>query len=273
MLALVAFASNSVLCRFALRDGSIDPASFTTIRVASGAAMLLLVSAWATETATASDDRPGSWTSAFILCLYAVPFSLAYTQLSAGSGALILFGSVQVTMWLAAWRAGEPMHPKQWLGLTVAVSGLVYLVLPGVTAPPIVGAVLMSVAGYGWGTYSLRGRGTMNALSLTAMNFIRTLPLVVMVSIAMLSQFHITARGALLAAASGALASVLGYVVWYAALAGLTAVRAAIVQLAVPVIAAVGGVIFLAETVAARLVSSSIMIIGGIVLTILDRRT
>jgi drug/metabolite transporter (DMT)-like permease len=267
-LALVAFAANSVLCRLALRDGAIDAASFSTIRLVSGAITLLLLTSrlQPAPTTTAAATAQGSWTSAALLFLYAVPFSFAYLGLSAGTGALILFGSVQLTMMVAAIRSGERPQPLQWLGIGLACAGLVYLVLPGLAAPPLVSAGLMALAGCAWGFYSLRGRGARNPLAQTTGNFTRSVPMVLAVSALALPQMHVERTGAILAVASGALTSALGYVVWYAALRRLTATRAAVVQLAVPILAAAGGVILLRERVTHQLVLSAAMVLGGIAL-------
>jgi drug/metabolite transporter (DMT)-like permease len=273
-LALVAFAANSVLCRIALRHDTIDAATFSTVRLTAGAVTLLLLSGWTRQRAapaTSSRSTNSSWKSAGMLFLYAVPFSFAYTRLSTGTGALILFGCVQVTMMISALLSGERPHPLQWLGLTLALAGLVYLVLPGIEAPSFVGAALMALAGFSWGVYSLRGRSAVNPLQQTTDNFLRTVPLVLAVSLLARSQFHVQRAGILLAIASGALASALGYVVWYAALRGLTATRAAAVQLLVPILAALGGVVFLAEAISARLVLSAVMVLGGIALTLIGR--
>jgi drug/metabolite transporter (DMT)-like permease len=264
--ALVMFASNSILCRLALRHASIDAATFSTIRVLSGAALLLAVAAWRTQPL-----RPmaGSWTAASLLALYAVPFAFAYTQLSTGTGALILFGSVQVTMLGTALGSGERHRAAQWTGAGLALAGLVTLVFPGLTAPPLTAAVLMAVAGASWGIYSLRGRVRLDPLGQTMGNFVRAVPLVGAMSLVMLSRAHMEPRGILLAVASGALASGLGYAAWYAALRGLTSMHAAVLQLAVPILAAAGGVIFMAETVSVRLALSTVMVLGGIAVSIL----
>jgi drug/metabolite transporter (DMT)-like permease len=264
-IALVAFAANSVLCRLALHDGAIDAASFTLIRVLSGAAMLLIVAAPARRRSTA---EAGSWLSAFIMAVYAVPFAFAYTQLSAGTGALILFGCVQVTMVAAALGAGHQPRAGQWLGIVLALAGLVYLVLPGLAAPPLTAALLMAVAGVCWGLYSLRGRGAANPLAQTTDNFVRAVPFVGVASLLALPGMHVQTRGVILAAASGALTSGLGYVVWYAALRGLTATQAAVVQLAVPLLAAVAGIVLLSEVVSLRLVIAAALVLGGIGMTI-----
>jgi drug/metabolite transporter (DMT)-like permease len=244
--AIVAFAANSVLCRLALRPGLIDPVSFLSIRLVSGAAILLLVSR---ATARSRVAGTGSWLAAAVLMLYGVPFSFAYNGLSAAMGALILFGCVQLTMLVAALRAGERPSPLQWLGVVLALAGLVYLVLPGLAAPPLVSAALMAVAGVGWGFYSLLGRGARDPLAQTTGAFVRCVPLTLALSLVLASRAHARWEGAALAAASGAIASGLGYVVWYAALRGLTTTRAAVVQLSVPVVAALGGVLFLAEEI------------------------
>ena len=268
VFALVAFAANSVLCRLALRPGAIDAASFSTIRLASGAAMLLLLSRWAPAPA----GRPaGSWISAVVLSLYAVPFSFAYIGLSTGTGALILFGCVQVTMMAGALRSGERPAASQWLGLGSALVGLVYLVLPGIAAPPPLSAGLMALAGLAWGIYSLRGRGALNPLAQTTSAFVRSVPIALALSAISFRQFHAGVGGIALAVASGTAASGMGYVAWYAALRGLTATRAAVVQLSVPIIAAVGGIVFLTEALSTRLVVAALLVLGGVALAILGR--
>lgn len=268
--ALVAFAMNSVLCRLALGAGSIDAASFSTVRLGSGAVMLLLIAAAARGRSKAT--RRASWTSAILLFLYAGAFSFAYVGLSTGTGALILFGSVQATMLIAALRSGERPHWLEWAGLSLALAGLVYLVFPGLAAPSLMRSVLMIVAGVSWGFYSLRGRGGTNPLADTTSNFVRSLPFAVGVNLMTSGNFHVTARGLLLAALSGALASGVGYVVWYAALRGLTRTRAATVQLAVPVLAAMGGVLLLSEEMSLRLLLAALLILGGVGLTLVGRK-
>jgi drug/metabolite transporter (DMT)-like permease len=267
-LALVAFAANSVLCRIALSQATIDAATFSTIRLTAGAATLLLITVLTRGGAPRVET---SWISAAMLFLYAVPFSFAYIRLTTGAGALILFGCVQLTMMSAALWSGERPHPLQWLGLSLALGGLVYLVLPGLAAPSLLGASLMALAGFSWGVYSLRGRGAADPLAQTTNNFVRTVPLVLVVSLFTMPQFHVQREGVLLAVASGALASGLGYVVWYQALRGLTATRAAVVQLLVPILAAVGGVIFLAEAISLRLAVATVIVLGGITLALIGR--
>ena len=260
--ALVCFASNSLLCRLALRDGSIDAATFTLVRILSGAGMLLLITGRGGRAAT----RSGSWETAALLALYAVPFAFAYTQLSTGTGALILFGSVQVTMFAAAAASRDRPGALQWAGAAMAFAGLVYLVLPGVTAPTARAALLMTTAGVSWGFYSLRGRGAANPAAHTTSNFVRAVPFVALVMLLSWRSAHASASGLLVAVASGAVASGLGYVAWYAALRHISATQAGVVQLAGPVLAAGGGVLLLAEPLTPRLVASAALVLGGIAL-------
>jgi drug/metabolite transporter (DMT)-like permease len=214
----------------------------------------------------------GNWISAMMLFLYAIAFSFAYLSLSAGTGALILFGTVQLTMILVALRTGERPQLLEWSGLLLALAGLVYLVLPGLEAPSPLGSSLMILAGIAWGIYSLRGRGSSSPLADTTGNFIRAVPLILVVLIVSLNGVHLAQTGVLLAVLSGAVASGVGYVIWYAALAGLTATRAAVVQLSVPILAAWAGVGLLAEDMSLRLILAGVLIIGGIALAIAGRR-
>jgi drug/metabolite transporter (DMT)-like permease len=260
-LALVAFAANSVLCRRALDGTAIDPASFSAIRLASGATALLLILAFR----EGGRIRPrGNWFSTGSLVLYAVAFSFAYVDLSAGTGALILFGAVQATMVLAAIWEGDRPESREWAGMLLALGGLVYLVSPGLAAPSLSGSLLMVIAGGAWGVYSLRGRGIADPLGDTAGNFVRTLPLAAGLGLLTLQNSRVSAEGALLAVVSGALTSGVGYVLWYAALRGLSATRAAVVQLTVPVLAAGGGVAFLSEEFSTRLALAAVLILGGV---------
>lgn len=267
-LALLAFAGNSILCRMALGSHAISPAGFTAVRLGAGAAALWLLAA------LRAGGRPrhaGQWASAAALFVYAAAFSFAYVSLGAGTGALILFGAVQLTMLLAGLRAGERPGTAEWAGFVLALSGLVVLVLPGLTAPAPVGSALMASAGIAWGVYSLRGRGSTSALRDTAGNFLLTLPLAALMLVLAGGAGAWTARGALLAATSGALASGAGYAIWYTALPSLTATRAALVQLLVPVIAAAGGVALLGEAVPLRLPISAALVLGGVALAVTSR--
>ena len=268
--ALVAFSANSILCRKALGAAAIDAASFTAVRLISGAVVLWVLIRLVKDR-EASSQRGGTWLSASMLFLYAAAFSFAYLKLSAGTGALILFCSVQLTMILYGLWSGERPHALQWMGLILALGGLIYLVVPGLAAPSPGGSALMAIAGIGWGVYSLRGRGIKDPAAMTAGNFLRTVPFVIVVSLAMLSQMHVSPKGFLLAFISGSLTSGVGYLVWYAALQGLTATRAAAVQLSVPVFAAFGGVIFLSESISLRLIIATLLIIGGVALTVIGK--
>lgn len=269
-LAMLAFAGNSLLCRVALRDTAIDAASFTSIRLASGALMLAAIVAAKGGRATAQ----GSWPMAFCLFGYAAAFSFAYRELSAATGALLLFGSVQTAMLSWGLANGERLRSLQLTGLVVAVAGLVYMLLPGLSAPPLGAAAFMIAAGVFWGGYSVLGRGVRDPTATTAGNFIRSVPFAAALSLAMASTGTTTDHtGALYAVASGAITSGLGYVLWYAALPSLTSASAAVIQLSVPAIAALGGVLLLAEPLSSRLVIASVTILGGIALTILRPRT
>ena len=268
VLAMIAFAGNSLLCRLALKDTAIDAASFTAVRLCSGAAVLWLLARIRGEARSGS----GNWISALALFAYAACFSFAYISLPAASGALLLFGAVQATMiGHGLWR-GERLRLPQLAGLVLAGGGLVGLFLPGLSAPPLQGSVLMLGAGVAWGIYSLRGRGAGDATRVTAGNFLRAVPIAAVLSVLMVTSTSLDRAGLGYAVASGALASGLGYAIWYTALPGLKATTAASVQLSVPVIAALGGVMFLGESVTLRLALASFAILGGIALVILEKR-
>jgi drug/metabolite transporter (DMT)-like permease len=267
--ALLAFAGNSLLCRAAIGGGAIDPANFTLIRLVSGALALFLLGG---ARMPALPRGRGTFVTALPLALYAIAFAFAYIQLSAGTGALILFGAVQLTMLTSAWRAGERPRFAEWLGIGLALGGLLWLVAPGVTAPPPGSAALMALAGVAWGVYSLHGRGATNALAETQANFLRAAPFALLSQAFVWPHGHWTWPGIGLAIASGALASGVGYALWFRALPRLTATRAAAVQLAVPALAALGGVLFLGERLSARLVCAAALILGGIGLTLARRR-
>lgn len=273
-ITLLAFAANSLLCRMALASDLIGPVVFSAIRLGSGVAILVPLSALMTEPKHEA-CLSGSWKSGLALFVYAMAFSLAYVSLETGVGALILFGSVQATMIGAALRQGERPRPQEWFGLVVAMAGLVYLVLPGMRAPNPLGAVLMLASGVGWGVYSLRGKASSAPVAATAGNFARAFALAIALLIVGLFMSwdvqRASVRGAALAVISGALSSGLGYVIWYIALRDLTATRAAIVQLAVPVIAAAAGIIVLGEEPSVRLAIASLMILGGVGGAILAR--
>jgi drug/metabolite transporter (DMT)-like permease len=261
--AMLAFAGNSVLCRLALRDGGIDAASFTTLRLVSGAVALWLI-VRLRDGACAGGDM---W-SAFALFAYAAGFSFAYVSLPTGTGALLLFGAVQATMIGRGLMAGERLSPLQWCGLALALGGLTGLLLPGVSAPPMAGALLMVVAGIAWGAYSLRGRGSGDATAKTAGNFLRAVPFALALSAVMLRDARVDAAGIACAVASGALTSGIGYAIWYTALPHLRAASAATVQLSVPALAAIAGIVLLGEPPTWRLALATLAILGGIALVV-----
>jgi drug/metabolite transporter (DMT)-like permease len=261
-LATTAFAANSLFCREALKTAAVDGASFTAIRLVSGAVML-----WLLVRLLRSKKIPVSGKSglpAFMLFIYAIFFSFAYLELSVATGALILIGAVQGTLMLAGLLSGERLLPLEWTGFLVACSGFVALIFPGLSVPSLSGSVFMAIAGVAWGIYTLQGRDAGDPVLNTATNFLFAAPLAVAVGLAMSSDMHIAPKGLLLAIASGALTSGCGYVIWYAALKGLTAMQASIAQLAVPVLAAAGGVIFLSEGITMRLMIAGTLILAGI---------
>jgi drug/metabolite transporter (DMT)-like permease len=266
-LAMLAFAGNSLLCRAALKDNAIDAASFTSIRLISGALILWLI----VRSRQTSASGAGNWPSAFALFAYAGGFSLAYVSLPAGTGALLLFGAVQATMIGYAIRAGEHLLKLQVLGLLLALAGLAGLLLPGLSAPPLTGSLLMIGAGVAWGIYSLRGKGSGDPTRVTAGNFLRTVPMAAVLSLLLWQNTQLDSAGLAYAIASGALASGIGYAIWYTALPLLQASHAATVQLSVPVIAAAGGVVLLGEPLTLRLLVASVAILGGIALVILEK--
>jgi len=329
LLAMIAFASNSLLCRAALKQTAIDPATFTFVRIFSGAVALWLilqsrrklivdrirragrpadglqspvgrrVSDSGEPESTApplvesfSSDSPatpkprksgshvtrhsslanGDWPSAIALFVYAAGFSFAYVDLSAGTGALLLFGAVQATMILWGFRKGERLDAIQILGIALALIGLVVLVFPGISAPPLIGSIFMLVAGVAWGVYSLRGKTAANATAATAGNFLRAVPFATLIGLVAFRHARFDSLGITYAVISGAITSGLGYVVWYAALADLKAASAATVQLSVPVLAATGGILLLGESINLRYVIASIAVLGGIALVIIERQ-
>jgi drug/metabolite transporter (DMT)-like permease len=286
-LAMIAFASNSLLCRAALTKGSIDPATFTFIRISSGAVALWLmlsvrkrmiaertasrlVETFCNSSLLARDLslRYGNWISAVALFVYAAGFSFAYRSLSAGTGALLLFGAVQATMILWGLHKGERLSMIQIVGFIVAVTGLIVLVFPGLSAPPLAGSILMLGAGIAWGIYSLRGKGEQNPASVTSGNFVRAVPLATVLSLAFAPWAHVDLVGIAYAIISGAVTSGLGYVIWYLALPALKAASAATVQLSVPVLTATGGILLLGEPISLRYMLASVAVLGGIALVI-----
>ena len=265
LLALVAFAGNSLLCRAALAHTDIDAASFTLVRLLSGALVLALLAWWR----RGGSSGRGNWLSAFALFAYAAAFSFAYVKLTAAAGALLLFGAVQATMITHGLWSGERLRPLQLGGLVLACAGLFGLVLPGLSAPPLVAALLMLMAGIAWGVYSLRGRCAGDPLQVTAGNFLRAVPMAAVLALLLIRQASPDPAGLGYAVLSGALASGVGYAIWYSTLPFLKSVTAATVQLAVPVIAALGGVFLLGEPMTPRLLAASAAILGGVALVVL----
>jgi drug/metabolite transporter (DMT)-like permease len=267
-LAMIAFAGNSLLCRRALKETGIDAAAFTLIRIVAGAFCLSII-AWLRK---GYSRDAGNWPSAVALFGYAALFSFAYIRLTAGSGALLLFGAVQATMIFWALKKGERLRVVQIAGLFLALAGLVALVFPGLSAPPLGAAIFMLGAGIAWGIYSLRGKGSGDPLRATAGNFLRAVPMVALLTLATWRSVHFDRAGISYAIASGALASGIGYAIWYTALPVLKASAAATVQLSVPVLAAAGGIAFLGEPITLRFALASVAVLGGIAFVILEGR-
>jgi len=306
---MIAFASNSLLCRAALKQTNIDAATFTFVRIFSGAVALCVIleirrllrgKRTASPLVESSETRvgfpspqsspkgrggsfslrekvgmrgAGNWISALALFVYAAGFSFAYTSLSAGTGALLLFGAVQATMILWGQHKRERLTTIQIVGFVAAVTGLVVLVFPGLSAPPIIGSILMLGAGVAWGIYSLRGKGEKNPVSATTGNFVRAVPFAAALSIIFFVRAHLDPLGVSYATISGAITSGLGYVIWYSALPGLKAASAATVQLSVPVLAATGGILLLGEPITLRYVLASVAVLGGIALVVVATRS
>jgi drug/metabolite transporter (DMT)-like permease len=274
--ALIAFAANSVLNRLALGANTIDASSYIAIRLMSGAVALAFINGFdkkefnALKNAFAKPDLT-AFLPAFYLFLYGIAFSFAYRSLNSGTGAFILFGTVQITMLTTALMKGERPHLAEWMGLIVAISGLIYLVFPGLSAPDPFGAFLMFIAGISWAFYTLKGRGVSDPLAATTLNFVRSVPMILMVFLFTFKNAHFSTEGVIYALISGALTSGVGYAVWYAALRGLTTTQAALLQLFVPIIAAFGGVIVLSESLATRLIVAGLVIISGVILALFGK--
>jgi drug/metabolite transporter (DMT)-like permease len=267
ILAMGAFAGNSLLCRIALRDTATDAATFTSIRLISGAIALWLI----VRMRAGNPAGSGNWISAFALFAYAAGFSFAYLSLPAGTGALLLFGAVQVTMIGYGLWAGERLRALQLLGIALALGGLVGLLLPGISAPPLLGSLLMLGAGAAWGVYSLRGKEGGDPTRVTAGNFLRSVPIAVVLSLVLFKDTAIDSTGLAYAIASGALTSGVGYAIWYTVLPSLKSTQSATIQLSVPVVAAMGGIVLLGEPVSLRLVLASVAILGGIAMGIAEQ--
>ena len=267
-LAMLAFAGNSLLCRLALRETDIDAASFTTIRLFCGALTLWLL----LKLRQAGQPIAGNWPGALALFTYAAAFSFAYLQLDTGTGALLLFGAVQLSMLLWGLLRGERLGTGASLGTALATAGLLALLLPDTSAPPLLAALLMLLAGIAWGAYSLLGRGQGDPLAVTAGNFLRATPLAMLLALVLLPQLNWDGPGLFYAMLSGALTSGVGYSIWYSALPGLRASQAATVQLSVPILAALGGSLLLSEALSLRLTLSAVAVLGGIALMLGSRQ-
>ena len=271
LLALIAFAANSVICRAALKEKLIDPGAFTVIRLISGAAVLLLL-VYFRHFKKNTKRSKGSWLSAFMLFIYAAAFSFAYVSIDTATGALIVFGAVQITMITYALFKGYKMQVLEWIGMFLAFLGFAYLMLPGAQAPPLLGAMIMTISGIGLGMYSILGKKSENPLEDTAYNFLRSIPFLLFILYFLIHEQNYAAEGILLALLSGIVTSGLGYTIWYMALRGLTTIQASVVQLSVPVLAGIGGFLFLNEMISLRLWVSALLILGGILLLNIKRR-
>jgi len=268
-LALIAFAANSVLCRLALAEPLIDAGSFTVIRLLFGVLVLFLL--LSLQQKPAAKNTKGSWSASLMLFIYAATFSYAYISLDTATGALILFSSVQITMLLYAVFSGVHLKWGEWVGLSLACSGFVYLMLPSATTPSLFGFLLMALSGIAWAFYTLKGQGSKAPLWDTAFNFKRTIPMVLLLFIFSWKGAYYSYEGVVYAVLSGGIASAVGYTIWYAALASLSSIHAAVLQLLVPVIAALGGVLFVSEQITSQLVIAAALILGGILLVMLKR--
>lgn len=265
-LTMLAFACNSILCRLALKDGSIDAGSFTLIRLLSGVIML-----WLLSLNKPAQVAKGHWCSALALFVYAAGFSYAYINMTASMGALLLFGAVQATMIGYGLYRKEPFNTRQWFGLVCAGAGLIFLLFPGLSAPPLLSSLLMISAGVAWGIYSINGKGAKHPIPVSAGNFIRTVPMALLLLLLVRDPLAVSQMGIIYALASGAIASGVGYAIWYSILPLLSSTYAATVQLSVPLIAAVGGVLLLGEPLSLRLLAASCAILGGIALVVLSK--
>jgi len=263
-LTMIAFAGNSLLCRMALKETAIDAATFTSVRLLSGAIMLWLLMRWQRQAALAH----GNWRSATALFIYAVALSFAYRSIDTGAGALMLFGAVQATMLIAGFVGGERMTAMQSAGFVAAMVGLVILVSPGVETPSVLDSILMLASGIAWGVYSMFGRGQPNPAAATAGNFLRAAPLTVALSLLALPWLRLDGQGVMYAMLSGAVTSALGYVLWYRVLQHMRAMTASTVQLSAPVLAAIAGILLLGENITHDLLIASVLILGGILLVL-----
>jgi len=277
LFALLAFAGNSIICRLVLGEHLLDAAGFTIIRLLSGILVLLIITKLfnqpqEAEINTIETSTRGSWLGAFCLFIYAVTFSFGYISLDTGTGALVLFGAVQITMIMANFFSGHKFHYSEWLGISIAFSGFSYLVLPSLALPSLTSFILMTISGIAWAFYTIKGRSSQNPMRDTAYNFLRTFPFILVLILFTYQEVYLTKQGILLAVISGAVTSGIGYAVWYSALKGLSVTQAAVLQLLVPVLAAIGGIVFVNEILSLRLMVSSLMVLGGIFMVVLGKR-
>ncbi len=269
LITMIAFAANSILCRLALRETSIDAITFTTVRIVSGAIVLWFLAGGKTAY---SNLKNSSWLSGTALLVYAVAFSVSYLTVSAGTGALLLFTAVQATMIVNGIRSGEKLGSIKLLGMTLAAIGFVILIAPGVSAPPVVGAILMIIAGIAWGIYSIRGKAATKPIDMTMVNFIRAAAIIIPVYLLSFQWTQFDMRGLIYAGLSGAIASGIGYSVWYYVLPHIRSTTAATVQLSVPILVAIGGILFLSEFPSIRLFLCSVLVLGGIALVLNEEK-
>jgi drug/metabolite transporter (DMT)-like permease len=269
LLSLLAFAANSVITRFALQETSIDETSFIMLRVVSGAIFLWLYLSFKKNNKA---YKAGTWLAAFSLFIYAVSFTYGYGLIAAGTGALLLFGSVQITMTIAGYREGERLNVIQITGFVLALIGLVILMLPGISSPSIMGALLMCISGVAWSIYTLQGRGASSPAASTAGNFIKAAPMAILLwTIVYLSSsdtINLARDGVIYALLSGIITSGIGYIIWYSVLPELKATQAAIVQLSVPLLVTLAGALLLNETITMRVILASATILLGTVLVL-----
>ncbi|SNS72931.1 DMT family transporter [Pseudomonas segetis] len=267
-LAMLAFAGNSIVCRLALKTTEIDAASFTSVRLVAGAITLLVI----LRLKTAAQPLSGTWSGALALTTYAIAFSFAYLNLDAGSGALLLFGAVQLSMIAWGFYRGERFSFATTFGLAMALAGLLALLLPGANTPALGSALLMLLAGVAWGVYSLMGRGATDPLATTAGNFLRAVPIGLIISAVFISRLQWDLAGLGYAVLSGAVTSGVGYAIWYSALRGLKSFQAATVQLSVPILTALAGSLLLGEALNLRLLLSSAAVLGGIAIVLQSKQ-
>jgi len=272
-MALIAFAANSVLCRLALNIYQIDAGSFTVIRLLSGALVLSVIVYSQRSFTRPYTSKTNHWWSALMLFVYAATFSFAYISLDTATGALILFGSVQITMIAYALFSGNRLNRFECLGICLAFFGFIYLMYPDINTPSATGFLLMGISGITWAIYTIQGKSSQQPLFDTAHNFLKTLPFIAILTLFMLPQIKLNPEGIILAIVSGGIASAIGYAIWYIALAGLRNTQAAVIQLSVPVIAAIGGILFVSETMTLRLLIATLFILGGILIVALSKKT